>query len=304
MIKRLGIILLASSAAGVAHADEEKSMTLFTLGVASIQYSEDTGAGITASGKNMTNLTQRSSGYTPVGDEFGFYITTVSTLSASQVNESWNKSPYGIVQQNQRKVSLSDLVIDAAWDIYDGIELISGLSLNRMNFSRSGFTYPQGTRGTLATTNPATGFTPDKNGPYQQLTAAGGYIRYMGRQLGAIFEDSTSLMGEIGLQYDTIAHPDSPWRFMGSAKAGIPLYYYVTNSNYPNTSWTSSFKGYNLHADIGLGYQIKDNFDIVFVSSGDYRYRPQTSTDSTTGGSVPNNTTTIIRMTAGLSWSY
>jgi len=286
-----------------AHADTEKSLTMFTLGVESVQYSENTGAGITASGKNMLNLTQKSLGYTAVSDDFGFYITTISTLTANQVTESWAMGQYGTVQTNQRKVMLTDLHVQAAWMIQDSVQLLAGLGMNRMSFSRSGFTYPKGTRG-VATTNTAnqvTGFRNDPNGPIQQLTTTGGYLA---RQPGAIFEDSTSLMAEIGVNYDSFFQHTNGLRFIGSARAAIPVYYYVTNSNYPNVSWSNAFKGYNLHADLGLGYQLKDNFDLIMSVSGDYRYRPATSVDAATGGFVPNVTVTIARLTAGLAWSF
>ena len=68
----IALTLLGST----AYADTEKSLTMFTLGIESVQYSENTGSGITASGKNMLNLTQKSLGYTAVADDFGFYITT------------------------------------------------------------------------------------------------------------------------------------------------------------------------------------------------------------------------------------
>jgi len=282
-----------------AYADEEKSLTMFTLGMESVQYSENTGSGITASGKNMLNLTQKSLGYTAVSDDFGFYITTVSTLTASQANESWTLGQFGTVQTNQRKVMLTDLHVQAAWMVQDSVQLLAGLGMNRMSFSRSGFTYPKGTRGT-ATGNPIL-FTPDPNGPIQQLTPAGGYIA---RQPGAVFEDSTSLMAEIGVNYDSFFQHTDGLRLIGSVRAAIPVYYYVTNSNYPNASWSNAFKGYNLHADLGLGYQLKDNFDFIISASGDYRYRPATSVDAVTGGFVPNATITIARLTAGLAWSF
>ncbi|MDQ6953333.1 MAG: hypothetical protein Q9M15_07390 [Mariprofundaceae bacterium] len=307
MIKKFGVAMAFFGAIGVASAQENQNLTLFTLGMESVQYSEDTGSGITASGKSMTNLTQRSSGYTAVDDHFGFYITTISTLSAGQVQESWSWGNYGTVQTNQRKVMLTDLELSAAWEIFDhyfdGLQLVSGLNLNRMSFSRSGFIYPKGTQGTVATNAAGNvlSFTPNNNGAIQQLTPAGGYIA---RQPGAVFEDSTTLLAEIGLNYDSFFSDAQGIRFLGGVKAGIPLYYYVTNSNYPNTSWTSSFKGYNLHANVGVGFQIKDNFDFVVMGSGDYRFRPSTSVDPATGGIVPNITVTIFRATAGLSWSF
>jgi len=85
MIKKIGMAMAFFGAMGVASAQENQNLTLFTLGMESVQYSEDTGSGIKALGKSMTNLTQRSSGYTAVDDHFGFYITTISTLSAGQV---------------------------------------------------------------------------------------------------------------------------------------------------------------------------------------------------------------------------
>ncbi|MDQ6974108.1 MAG: hypothetical protein Q9M10_04435 [Mariprofundaceae bacterium] len=311
MIKKIGVTIAFFGAINVATAQEDQSLTLFTLGVESVQYSEDTGGGITASGKSMTNLTQRSSGYTAVNDHFGFYITTISTLSANQTQESWSISNYGTVQANQRKVMLTDLELSAAWEIFDqhfdGLQLLAGLNLNRMSFSRSGFIYSQGVQGaaTIQANNVIPGtFAKNPNGPLQQLTNPNGNTTYLSRQNGAVFEDSTTLLAEIGINYDSFFSDATGIRLLGGIRAGIPLYYYVTNSNYPNTSWTSSFQGFNLHANVGVGFQLKDNFDFVVMGSSDYRFRAKTSVDAATGGVVPNVKATIFRATAGLSWSF
>jgi len=150
----------------------------------------------------MLNLTQRSLGYTSVSDDFGFYITTASTLSANPVDESWSMGQYGTIQTNKRKVMLTDLHVQAAWMIQDSLQVLAGLSMNRMSFSRSGFNYPKGTRGVAtvnAQTNTVSAFTANPLGSTQQITPAGGYIT---RQPGAVFEDSTTLTAEIGVNYD------------------------------------------------------------------------------------------------------
>jgi len=305
MIKKIGVVAALLGSMGVASAQEGQNLTFLTLGAESVQYGENT-VGITASGPRMNNMIQRSSSYTRVNDDFGFYITTTSTLIGNQNNESWTMSPYGIVQQTQRKVILTDITLDTAWDIGHGLQITGGLGMNTMSFSRSAFAYPKGTRGT-ATTVTANGqttvvpgtFAADPNGPLQQLTATGGYLT---RSPGAVFEDSTSILGQIGIKYDSFFLNDRGFRLLAGANAGIPLFYYVTNSLFPNTSWTSLFQGYNLHADLGIGFKIKDNFDFIVLGSGDYRYRP--ATNKIGRAFVPNVTVTILRATAGLSWSY
>jgi len=310
MIKKLGVAAALLGWMGVASAQEAQNLTFLTLGAESVQYSENTSSGITASGPRMNNMIQRSSSYTNVSDDFGFYITTNSTLIGNQNNENWTLSPYGIVQQNQRKVILTDITLDTAWGIGHGWQVTGGLAMNTMSFSRSGFKYPQGTRGTLtANANNQIRFVPNNLGQYQELqvnTATAATAAYNGqavkRNPGAVFEDSTTILGQVGVKYDSFFLDDSGFRLLGGVSAGIPLFYYVTNSDFPNTSWTSSFQGYNLHADLGIGFRIKDNFDFVVLGSGDYRYRP--ATNKIGNAFVPNITVTALRATAGLSWSY
>jgi len=309
MIKKLGIALAFFGSMGVASAQEDQNLTFLTLGVESVQYDENT-SGITASGSPMNNMIQRSSSYTHVDDDFGFYITTNSTLLANQKSESWNLSPYGIVQTNQRKVILTDIALDGAWNIGNGLQITGGLGMNTMSFSRASFKYPQGTQGTIAVNanNQVTSFTANNLGSYQQVSPSTAVApalyngRILARSPGAVFEDSTSILGQVGVKYDSFFLDDSGLRLLGGLRVGIPLYYYVTNSGYSNMSWTSSFKGYNLHADLGIGFEIANHFDFIVIASGDYRYRPQTNTVGR--AFIPNVKVTVLRTTAGLSWDY
>ncbi|MDQ6995062.1 MAG: hypothetical protein Q9M18_05650, partial [Mariprofundaceae bacterium] len=162
MIKKISVAIAFLGAMNVASVQADENLTFLTLGVESVQYNENT-SGITASGAPMNNMIQRSSSYTHVNDDFGFYITTNSTLIANQKGENWNYSPYGIVQTNQRKVILTDISLDGAWNIGNGLQMTGGLGMNTMSFSRSGFKYPKGTRGVaiLNASNQVTSFTPN-----------------------------------------------------------------------------------------------------------------------------------------------
>lgn len=282
-------------------AGSEGSLTNFsefTVGYESVQYDEATTGGITASGPRMGNIIQRSSGYTSVTSSFGFYITTSSTLVANAEQEQWNLPIYGNVQNDQRKMRMTDVNMEAAWKAFGGVQLLLGLGLNTMSFSRSGFTYPQGTQGTLG----PGGFVADPNGPIQQLVN-GGNIQYLARQSGAVFEDSSTLLGRIGLRYDAFVAGSRGLHWRAGFNAGIPLYYRVENSNFPNSSWSSTFKGYNVSTDAGLGFKFKNDLDLTMLASYSKRHRPETNKDAS-GAFVPRVDVDLFRLAAGLTWRF
>jgi len=295
----IGVILYSCSV-GLAHAAESNDFTIFTLGGESIGYTEGTN-NIATKSKRLNNLIQVSKSYTEINPDFGFYITTTSTLFANSNQETWSISPYGAVQQNTRKISLTDLSVDGAWNVSSGFQLLAGLGWNFANFNRASHSYPQGTRGVY---NAATKvFTPNIYGPHQQVTSAAGNSIYIARQPGAVSEDSSTVFVRVGGRYDSFFNSKSDWRYILGAQAETPLYYHVTNSNYPNSEWTSSFKGYNLHVEMGLGYKLNEKFDVITLLSGDYRFRPETSIKAD-GSRVPRVISTVIRASAGLSWHY
>ncbi len=293
------VMLLLLTCVGSAQGGEYKNFTIFSLGYENVNYKEASGA-LTSSGRHMNNMMQASKAYTAINDDFGFYISTVSTLVTNSSAEQWSVSPYGTIQTNQRRMSAVDLYIDAAMNMSDGWQLTMGLGWNKETFTRAGYAYPQGVRGNCVFTATGCTFTPNASGIFQEI-APGGVV--IARLDGATVEDSNSLMLRFGVRYDTFFTDDSQWRLMAGTQAAVPLYYYVTSSILPGLTWKSSFRGYNLHVDGGMGYKLTPKFDVLFLLSGDYRYRPQTN-PGVGGLTVPNTKVFILRPSIGLGWSF
>ncbi|RMF63103.1 MAG: hypothetical protein D6743_11245, partial [Calditrichaeota bacterium] len=276
----------------------------FGLGAESVQYTETT-RNISATSPRMTNLMQRSIGYTPIGKRAGFYLRTLSTITTGTTTETWSMAPFGTVQSNKRKVKLVDLGLIGSWLVGHGVQVLGGLNINTMNFSRSAFAYPQGTQGTLTRNNAGNiVFTPTSLGDLQQLSS-GGSTRYLVRQRGAIYEDQTNVVLNLGLRFDSLfLDRHAPFRFAVGGTVGVPVLYSVYNSNFPDSKWQEYFRGYDISAEIGAGVNFAKDFELMVFVTGDYRYRPETARDPATGGFVPKNTTSIVRISGNLSWHF
>jgi len=284
-------------------SDYNKNYSLFTLGYESVAYKEDTGAGISATSPNTGNIIQYSKGYTALNEDFGFYITTASPLVANTTTESWDVNGFGLVQQNRRNVRVNDLSIDLALNQGADLQILAGLGWKALAFSRSAFSYPKGTQGNY---NAATQiFTPVANGSVQEIVSAAGTKQYITRQPGAIYENASSASLRLGVNYDSFFSGSSQdWRWIGGVMASVPIYYGVENSNFPNTSWTSYFKGYDIEVNAGVGIPLTEKLQLLFLASGSHAYRPRTSIDVATSGFVPNTTIDVFRSSMGLIWSY
>ena len=303
------LAVLVWAAGQPLHAKEEgtaqkPNYTMFTLGAEFVQYQENT-TGITGSGPRMVNVMQRSSGYTGLTDRFGYYITTASTLLANRGDEDWTLAPHGVVQRNRRIVRLADLEVLAAWG-GEGWRIVGGLAAETMSFTRSGFRYPQGTRGSLSTNNQGQlVFAPDPLGGFQKVTT-GGVTHYVQRQLGAVNEDSLSVLVKGGFVWDTFfSDQASPWRFLAGAYIATPIYYRVTNTEYPNSAWSATLGGgYDLSGEVAVGRRVFGGLTLLARAEGIYRVRPQTKTDPATGGFVPRVKVSALRFSVGGSWVF
>ncbi|MDX8384626.1 MAG: hypothetical protein R8M45_11130 [Ghiorsea sp.] len=289
-------VLAAVSFSSVVQAEilEYNHASSYTeIGAETISYGEETTVSGNALNMNqtVTNVVQRSGGYTPVGKDFGFYVHSATTLDALPSRESWDISPFGIVQSNDRKVHWNELNILASWRFQDsGYHMVAGASMSTLGFVRSGFNKENG----------ATAFEASLTSPFAVPS-------------GAVTEDSTNIALNMGFRYDsTFVDPDESSRFLAGVLVGTPAYYKVENSNFPGARWISNFQGYDLQANIGYGFKIFEDFMLSTHVEFLYKFRPETGkvavgtddTGKTLYGWIPNATIWNLRTVLGLEWSY
>ncbi|RME80661.1 MAG: hypothetical protein D6771_09230 [Zetaproteobacteria bacterium] len=190
-----------------------------------------------------------------------------------------------------------------AWRLVAPLWLVAGAHAETMSFTRSGYRYPQGTRGVLQGNPPR--FAPDPFGNLQQVTT-NGVTHYIVRQQGAINEDSLSVLAKLGVRYDTFfTDPRSDWRIVFGAFAAVPIYYRVTNTAFPDSVWTRfGPRGFDLSGELVVGRRVFGDLSLLVRVEGGYRFRPQTKTDPTTGGFVPDVKVRYLRAAVGGSWVF
>ena len=275
------------SSASAEILDYNHAFSYTEIGAEIISYGEKT----TVSGYPLNmeavvvNVAQRSGGYTPVSEFGGFYIQTATTLDPLSANEQWDIQPFGVVQENERKVRWNELNVLYSQLFRDsGYHLVAGASIATLSFIRSAFTKGVG----------ATAFENAVGTPLNIFP-------------GAISEDSTHVTANIGFRYDsTFLDPDETSRFLWGVSAGVPLYYKVENSNFPGTTWVEYFKGYDVAANISYGFQVYEKFMLSMSAEGLYKRRPETHGIAVSGGvgRIPEVTIWNVRLAAGIEWSY
>ena len=267
--------------------DYNHAFSYSEIGTETISYGETT----TVAGYQLnlsqavTNAVQRSGGYTPLSDELGFYIQSATTLDPLPAEESWNISPFGSVQTNQRKVRWNELSVLLSWQFHEtGYHAVTGMNISALSFTRS---YFQRSTGTAA---------------FEAATAS-----TLSLPTGSITEDSTNVSALIGFRYDsTFIDPDETTRLLGGIMLGTPVYYKVENSGFPGVRWVEYFQGYDVVANIGYGMQIHEKFLFSMHTEVIYKKRFETSGLAVAGGTgrIPEVTIWNARVTAGVEWSY
>ncbi|MDQ7002122.1 MAG: hypothetical protein Q9N02_05485, partial [Ghiorsea sp.] len=190
------------------------------------------------------------------------------------------------VQTNQRKVRLNDLTLLYASQFEcSGFQLIGGVNIVTLSFTRSDFRKSTGATAFEASIAPTT------------------YTVFP----GSITEDSTNISAIVGVRYDTVfldALDDGRLQF--SLTAGVPMYYKVENSNFPNTTWVESFQGYDVQSNIGYAFRLYKDFFLSMNVNVNYKQRPETRGLAVAGGTgrIPKVVMYNIRSTIGLEWGF
>lgn len=127
----------------LAHAEfSNNSHSYLGMGVETLTYSETTknfGGQTFESKFKGQNLVQKSGGYTAVGERYGFFISTSSTLLANENKEEWDFKGTGVVQKDNMTLKRTAIDLLGAYHFKNGHFLIAGTHYNSVSFSRFDF---------------------------------------------------------------------------------------------------------------------------------------------------------------------
>jgi len=86
-----------------------------------------------------TNLVQKSGGYTAIGDQYGFFISTSSTLLTNDAKEKWDFEGIGIVQEDHMTLKRTGIDLLGAFHLQNGHFFNAGVHYKSVSFSRFEF---------------------------------------------------------------------------------------------------------------------------------------------------------------------
>ncbi|HBG04178.1 MAG: hypothetical protein A2075_16025 [Geobacteraceae bacterium GWC2_58_44] len=303
---------LVSGMVPLARAEEpalnNKAFSFFGAGYEFIQYKETVpvpfGAEDIELSVDFGNPVQRSGGYIPFREKHGLYIVSSATLKPNTAAETWSYPGLGPIQTDDAKFSWYELDVAAAYHLKPGHHVTVGADYYTLNFTRFNFQSASGTD--AFNTDVATVATGGRT--IDQWVAAGNDARtYPGlrpeNNLSTVIENVSSLALMVGYRYDSFfSNPQSPWRFAGGVRAGLPLYYQVENTQTPGVEFASYLdSGYDLGADASLAWNFHHNFSVIGRVDCNYKKRNSVSVGTM---SVPENDVLSVQSTLGLNWAF
>jgi len=135
----LTFLLLAS----FIHADfQNNSYSYLGLGSETLTYSEtddNFGGQSFTSYFSGTNLVQKSGGYTAIGEKYGFFISTSSTLLMNEGKEEWDFEGIGVVQEDHMTLKRTGIDLLGAYHLQNGHFFNAGVHYGSASFSRFEF---------------------------------------------------------------------------------------------------------------------------------------------------------------------
>jgi len=132
-------LLLANT---VSAEFKNNSYSYLGLGSETLSYSEtdDNFGGQSFESKfTGSNLVQKSGGYTAIGEQFGFFISTSSTLLSHDAKERWDFEGIGIVQEDNMTLKRTGIDLLGAFHLQNGHFFNAGLHYKSISFSRFEF---------------------------------------------------------------------------------------------------------------------------------------------------------------------
>jgi hypothetical protein len=250
-------------------------------------------------GIKVFNPIQTSSGYIPLSSKMGLFLSGSKTLATVANSETWSAEGIGAIQQDDTKFAWTEVDAMAVYHLKPGHMVVGGINYTALNFSRFNFRPAAGTDAF----NTSLGF-----GTLSQWVAAGNDpVKFPGLNpnagQGTISEDNNALVAMVGYQYDTFFFiRNSPFRFFGGVKAGLPLFYMVENSTFPETTLVGTVdSGYDFGANMGMGWNFTK--ELSLLGSVDYTYKHRFRI---TSGNIfaPESDLFSVQSSIKLNWAF
>ncbi|WP_420589902.1 hypothetical protein [Bacterioplanoides sp.] len=280
---------------------ENASYSYLGVGQETLEYSESTNdfGGLKFKTKYKgSNLVQKSGGYTAVGEKYGFFLSTSSTLLANEEREKWRFPSIGVVQEDDMTVKRTAIDILGVFHLQNGHFFNLGSRYNSVSFSRFNFSSTDRTNELNAAIfaradHSDAELTKQLNDLIAKAQAANVCITNSSKQCigtkqadgsynvsledfkeakkfnpeatsGVVFEDMASWSLLAGWGYDSyFIRKEIGMRYQFAFRVGTAIYESVLNTK-NNKSLTRSFGGdWDLHALAGVGYQFRPEFGVM-----------------------------------------
>ena len=320
MFKKL-LLLSLGLTTFLSHASEinNQAYSYIGFGVGQLSYKE---SGTLSSGLKFettpttTNIFNNSGGYTPINKHAGFYINTLSTLSSSTTDESWNaigtvsnagvtNSVDGSYQTNSASSTHNELDILLGYLFAPGHQIVLGGSYTRTLMDRNSFDNGADINDfNYAHLTPAIGNNDvvgigaqdiNENGTLELDELVATYGVNPKDSIVNFTETFTSIVMQAGYIYDSrFASKQLGLRWMGGVIVGLPAYYDVINTSNPTLSFSDSFSGYNIKSYIGAGWRFNKSFGVIAKVDYFFRYRNEVSVGLGFSEELQRNRSAII----------
>jgi hypothetical protein len=320
MFKKL-LLLSLGLTTFLSHAAEinNQAYSYIGFGIGQLSYKE---SGTLSSGLKFettpttTNIFNNSGGYTPINKHAGFYINTLSTLSSSTTDESWNASGTvsnagvtnsvdGSYQTNSASSTHNELDILLGYLIAPGHQIVLGGSYIRTLMDRNSFDNGSDINDfNYAHLTPAIGNNDvvgigaediNENGTLELDELVATYGVNPKDSIVNFTETFTSIVMQAGYIYDSrFASKQLGLRWMGGVIVGLPAYYDVINTSNPTLSFSDSFSGYNIKSYIGAGWRFNKSFGVIAKVDYFFRYRNEVSVGLGFSEELQRNRSAII----------
>jgi hypothetical protein len=307
-------VLAASFASGVDAAP--KSFSSMEFGFETISYREDIDFLLgrkLSQDSTIVNPIQHTLSYTALEDkDWGFYIESTSTLFENYESEEWTLQDYGQIQTNDMLMRSIDVKVQGAYTLSRRSQLLAGVSLFVLDFTRSNFVREAG--GDTLHADVIGGAFDALHTPAQlalencediprgaDVQAGKGFCP----TLGAVSEAQNSVEFLLGYIYDTNLGLSRKFSWFAQGEVALPIWHRTTNSNLPAGITLDEFGGgWGFNTRAGLRWSVTEKANITLGAGASFKTRDKVEGEDQNGGyiAVPSIDYTNIQVFAGLMW--
>jgi hypothetical protein len=249
------------------------------------------------------SFAQRSGAYSPINEDWGYYITSISTLGSKVHTEDW-KFDGVTYQSNSMTINQGDLEILSTYRLSDHHYVLFGGVYQRFDYNR----FAHALSDEAIALNTSRREAAEANGETVVIDSSGcADWDAICTSVGSVSEEITTFLIEAGYEYNEFFEgSDLGWKQQYQFVAGLPAYNRGLNTLYPDNVWSETFAGFAFRASANLGYQFSKHF--LISASLDYRYqkRDEIEIEIQPGvvAEIPDNTLSYIQPSLNAYWSF